>query len=91
MEPPPSTRTLPDLSADCLLHIVRLAAQAAEPGAYLKTLLAVGGVCRRWRAATLDAPFDAEITWAHLRRFAAQVRRWQRRLGPAGADGGSPS
>ncbi|KAI7836631.1 hypothetical protein COHA_009516 [Chlorella ohadii] len=69
---------LPSLPAECLLHIVHLAA-SQEPGAapdadaYLRQLLAVGGVCRRWRAATLDAPFDAELNWAQLRRFAAQV------------------
>lgn len=48
--------------ADCLLHIERLAAApepaaAADAGDYLRQLLAVGSVCRTWRAATLEAPF----------------------------------
>lgn len=67
-----------DLPADCLLHIVRLAAApapgaAADGSAFLRHLLAVGGVCRRWRAATLRAPYDAAIDWAQLRLFAASV------------------
>jgi hypothetical protein len=66
------------LPSDCLLHIARLAASpeptaAADANAYLRQLLAVGSVCREWRSATLDAPFDADISWAQLRRFAAQV------------------
>lgn len=69
----------PNLPADCLLRIVHLAA-CPEPGAaagssaYLRELLAVGGVCRGWREATLHGPYNAAISWAQLRRFAAQAR-----------------